>query len=63
MTPRLRRRLAGWHPERILMLARPGDLGPRHTPTWSIAATASHLSWWISSLDHHVEILAVLESG
>jgi tRNA/tmRNA/rRNA uracil-C5-methylase (TrmA/RlmC/RlmD family) len=65
MTPELRRRLAGWHPERILMLACDPATWGRDT---SYLVDRGYLLSHVELVDlfpstHHVEILAVLESG
>jgi 23S rRNA (uracil1939-C5)-methyltransferase len=65
MTPELRRRLAGWHPDRILMLACDPATWGRDT---SYLLDRGYLLTHVELVDlfpstHHVEILAVLESG
>jgi len=65
MTPELRRRLAGWHPERILMLAcDPATWGRDTSYLVDRGYQLSHLELVdLFPSTHHVEILAVLESG
>jgi len=65
MTPELRRRLAGWHPERILMLAcDPATWGRDTSYLVDRGYRLSHLELVdLFPSTHHVEILAVLESG
>ena len=65
MTPELRRRLAGWHPERIVMLA--CDPATWGRDTGYLVGRGYRLTH-VELVDlfpstHHVEILAVLESG
>lgn len=65
MSAGLRRQLAGWHPERILMLACDPATWGRDT---SYLIDRGYLLTHLELVDlfpstHHVEILAVLESG
>jgi 23S rRNA (uracil1939-C5)-methyltransferase len=65
ISPELRRRLAGWHPERIVMLACDPATWGRDT---SYLVNRGYLLTHLELVDlfpstHHVEILAVLESG
>jgi len=65
MTPALRHRLAGWHPDRILMLAcDPATWGRDTSSLMERGYRLAHLELVdLFPSTHHVEILAVLESG
>ena len=65
MTPELRHRLAGWHPDRILMLAcDPATWGRDTAYLLGRGYRLTHVELVdLFPSTHHVEILAVLESG